>query len=102
MLGFILQLFLTTVFLTGKFGIITQVYAFIPFMNILFTYGIETSFFRFAQNTDKERLYNTLSISLIVSSTIFSALLLLGAGPVAAMLDLPGQGDLIMMAAGIL
>lgn len=102
MLGFILQLFLTSVFLTEKFGIITQVYAFIPFMNVLFTYGIETSYFRFAQNTEKERLYNTLSISLIVSSIILSSLLILGAAPVAAMLDLPGRADLIVMASGIL
>lgn len=102
MLGFILQLFLTSVFYAENFGVVTQVYAFIPFMNILFTYGIETSYFRFAQNTDRERLYNTLSISLIVSSSIFAILLMLGAGPVAAMLGLPGRGDLVMLAAGIL
>ncbi|RPD40134.1 lipopolysaccharide biosynthesis protein [Chitinophaga barathri] len=102
MLGFVLQLFLTSVFLTEQFGVVTQVYAFIPFMNVIFTYGIETSYFRFAQNTDKTRLFNTLSISLIVSSCIFTALLMLGSGTVAQMLNLPGRGDLIMLAAGIL
>lgn len=102
MLGFILQLFLTSVFYAENFGVITQVYAFIPFMNIIFTYGIETSYFRFAQNTDKEQLYNTLSISLIASSTVFTALLLLAAGPMAAFLGLPGRSDLVMLAAGIL
>ena len=102
MLGFILQLFLTSVFLTGKFGVTTQVYAFISFMNVVFTYGIETSYFRFAQTTDKARLFNTLSISLIVSSIILTALLILGSAQVADMLGIPGEGDLITLAAGIL
>ncbi len=102
MLGFVLQLFLTSIFVTEKFGVMTQVYAFISFMNVLFTYGLETSYFRFAQNTDKERLFNTLSISLIVSTTLFALLLIAGSGPLAAMLDLHGQTDLVVLAAGIL
>ena len=53
----------------------SQVYALIPFLNILFTYGIETSFFRFAQTHDRQQLYNTLNVSVLVTSIIFTVLM---------------------------
>lgn len=55
----------------------TQIYAVIPFLNILFTYGLETSYFRFAQTHDRQKLYNTLNVSIIVSTVLFTAVLLL-------------------------
>lgn len=50
----------------------TQIYAVIPFLNILFTYGLETSFFRFAQTHNKEKLYNTLNVSILVTTVLFT------------------------------
>ncbi|MBL7697992.1 MAG: polysaccharide biosynthesis C-terminal domain-containing protein [Chitinophagaceae bacterium] len=67
---------------------LTQVYAVIPFLNIVFTYGLETSFFRFAQVKDKKILYNTLSISLIVSTIAFTILLFIFKSPLTDFLDL--------------
>ena len=61
----------------------TQIYAVIPFLNILFTYGLETSYFRFAQNHDRQKLYNTLNVSIIVSTILLTALLLLVRAPIA-------------------
>ncbi len=54
---------------------VTQLYAAIPFLNILFTYGLETAYFRFSQEKDKDKLYNTLSISLIASTLLLSSIL---------------------------
>lgn len=54
---------------------LTQVYAIIPFLNILFSYGMETAYFRFSQTEDRQKLYSTLSIS-IFGTTIFFTLLL--------------------------
>lgn len=56
---------------------LTQIYALIPFLNILFTYGLETAYFRFAQTDNKEKLYNTLTLSLFTSTLLFTLLLLL-------------------------
>lgn len=53
----------------------TQIYAVIPFLNILFTYGLETSYFRFAQNEDRKNLFNTLNISLLTSTVLLTILL---------------------------
>ncbi|MEO6490563.1 MAG: oligosaccharide flippase family protein, partial [Ferruginibacter sp.] len=57
----------------GKMGII---YSAIPIFNILFTYGFETAYFRFASKSEnKNTIYSTASLSLIFS-TIFLTILL--------------------------
>jgi O-antigen/teichoic acid export membrane protein len=67
---------------------LVQVYTLVPFLNILFAYGMETAYFRFSQNTDRERLYNTLSISLLTSTILFSGLLWIFKMPLIAATDL--------------
>lgn len=100
-LGFILQLFLTALMPADEYGIVGQLYAFIPFLNIIFTYGLETSFFRFAQNTDQSKLYNTLCVSMLVSTTVFTGILLAGAGQIASALGIHRHENLILLTAGI-
>src|SRR5829696_1805991 len=51
---------------------LTQVYAIIPFLNVLFTYGMETAYFRFSQEEDRKKLYSTLSLSIFFSTILFS------------------------------
>jgi O-antigen/teichoic acid export membrane protein len=75
-LGYLLSIFLYRWYGPVSTADITQVYALIPFLNILFTYGLETAYFRFALTADAKRLYNTLSWSLLASTFILSALLL--------------------------
>lgn len=77
-LGYLMNLSLPLIFAQpSTTADLTQIYAIIPFLNVLFTYGLETAYFRFSQDTDKKKLYNTLSVSLIGSSIFFTGLLLL-------------------------
>ena len=47
----------------------TLVYSAIPIFNVLFTYGLETAFFRFSSKEDNERdVYNTTATSIIIST----------------------------------
>ena len=61
----------------GASSYFTQVYAVIPFLTIIFTYGLETSYFRFAQTHDRRKLYNTLNVSIIISTVLFTLILFL-------------------------
>jgi O-antigen/teichoic acid export membrane protein len=75
-LGYLMNLSLPLIFSQpSKTADLTQVYAIIPFLNVLFTYGLETAYFRFSQDQDQKKLYNTLSISLIGSTILFTSLL---------------------------
>jgi len=57
----------------GKIGLI---YSAIPILNIIFTYGFETAYFRFAAKDEyKKDLYSTASLSLFFSTLIFTLLL---------------------------
>ncbi len=57
----------------GKMGII---YSAIPIFNIIFTYGFETAYFRFASRPEyKNTIYSTASISLFFSTLFFTILL---------------------------
>jgi O-antigen/teichoic acid export membrane protein len=75
-LGYLMNLSLPLIFAQpATTAELTQVYAIIPFLNVLFTYGLETAYFRFSQDTDRKKLYDTLSISLIISTIVFTGLL---------------------------
>lgn len=56
---------------------LTQIYAIIPFLNVLFTYGLETAYFRFSKEENPKELYNTLSVSLFGSTFLLTAIILL-------------------------
>lgn len=66
----------------------TQIYAVIPFLTVLFTYGLETSFFRFAQTHDRQKLFNTLNISIWITTILFSLILFLFKGPLTSFIEM--------------
>jgi O-antigen/teichoic acid export membrane protein len=87
-LGYLLSIFLFRWYGPTVTADITQVYALIPFLNILFTYGLETAYFRFAQKNDPQQLFNTLSISMISSTVLLSVVLLFFTGSLASFTSL--------------
>lgn len=86
-LGYALNILLFWWYEPSSTASITQVFAVIPFLNILFTYGLETSYFRFIQDHEKNKVYNTFLSSIIITTVVFSALLLWQAPAVARMID---------------
>ena len=60
----------------AHYGQIGLIYSAIPILNIVFTYGFETAYFRFASKEEfKNDIYNTAAISLFFSTIFFSVLL---------------------------
>ncbi len=75
----------------------TEFYAYISFINILFTYGMETAFFHFSSKADnKNVVYSTALISLI-ASTIGLLVVFLGfSGSIAAFIKEPDHQNYII------
>lgn len=92
-LGYVLSIFLFRWYGPTITADITQVYALIPFLNILFTYGLETAYFRFAQKADQQKLFNTLSISIMASTILLSVILLFFTDKLAAATSLDTHPD---------
>lgn len=72
-------------------------FSYISFMNIIFTYGMETAFFNFVRKSDdKDRVYSTALISLLVSTIGLSILLILFSGPLANLIKQSGHSDFVI------
>jgi O-antigen/teichoic acid export membrane protein len=70
---------------------------------IVLTYGMETGFFRFAQNKENyEKVYSTSLISLFATSTLFLILVYIFIGPVSFVLNYPDHHDFVLMTAAIM
>ncbi|MFN3940975.1 MAG: lipopolysaccharide biosynthesis protein, partial [Chitinophagales bacterium] len=79
------------------FGVNTEIYAYISFCNIVFTYGMETAFFNFASKTeDKNLVYSTALISLLSSTGAFTLVLLLFSGTLADLTDYSNHVNFIV------
>ena len=78
-LNYLLVPLYTHLFLTNEYGIVTELYAYVSILLILLTYGMETGFFRFCQNTDYKRttVYSTSFSSLLLTSIIFILILVI-------------------------
>lgn len=88
LLNFLLMTpFYTRVFAKGEFGVVTELYAYSSLLIVLLTYGMETTFFRYSEKSgNKERVFSTTFISLLISSLIFIFLVLVFANPIAEMI----------------
>ncbi|WP_426058208.1 polysaccharide biosynthesis C-terminal domain-containing protein [Hymenobacter sp. B1770] len=81
----------TGYFAAAEYGIVTALYAYVSFLNVVFTYGMETTFFRFANQAgvDRQELYGRVMSLLLVSSVGLTAVLVLLAEPLLGLLDIP-------------
>ena len=76
-LNYLVTPYLTNVLLSEDYGKMSLVYSVLPFLNVLFTYGLETAFFRFSNKEEnKATIYNTTATSIIISTFLLGAVLL--------------------------
>ncbi len=100
-----LMIIVYTEYLTKEaMGSFTSIYALIGFMNIVFTYGMETTFFRYStgKNLDPKRVYNSTQSLLLTSTVVLGSGLFLLAPWLAEWLEYPGQSYLFRWTALIL
>ncbi|XWN34773.1 MAG: oligosaccharide flippase family protein [Roseivirga sp.] len=100
MLNYLLVPFHTSLFSPADYGVITELYAYAALLQVIYTYGMETTYFRFAAQ-GKEAFHTAVSV-LLTSSLVFSGLLLLWATPIATALSYPGSERYLYYLAAIL
>lgn len=72
---------------TQDYGVVSELYAYVSFLMIILTYGMETAFFRFSQDYDKSKVYNTALFSLVTSTTLFLIITFSSLSPIASAMD---------------
>jgi len=105
-LNFLLLPFYTNVLLPGDYGIVSYLFSIIAFVNVLYSYGMESSYFKYSSTLEigtKKQNFGTPFTALLVSSVTFSAIIALAAGPIAGALNIASNvGSLVTIAAGVL
>jgi O-antigen/teichoic acid export membrane protein len=81
---------LTYNFLPQEFAINSVLFTYISFLNVVFSYGMETAFFNFYnRREDKAQVLNTALVSLVISSLSLGLLLYLLAPSLTHLLSTP-------------
>ncbi len=92
----------------ADYGIISELYSWVTFLNVVFMYGMETAFFRFVQSDsgrradDTRRVFGTAFTSLLLTTALGVGLLIGGSEAIAGFLQLPGQGRYVVWFAAII
>lgn len=72
MLSFLLVPLYTEVFSTEKYGVVIFVFSYLIFFNVILSYGMETTVFRYYNKLkDKSKVISTATISMLGSSLVF-------------------------------
>ena len=94
----ILTPFFTRIFQLGEYGIVTELYAYIVFLMVILTYGMETGFFRYAEKyKDSNEVFTTTLVSLFTTSLLFIVAVWIFSTDIAKILDYSEHREYIIM-----
>ena len=71
LLNYLLTPFYVRVFVSGEYGQISELYAWIALLLAILTFGMETTFFRFSQKEDSGKVFNNAETIVLLITTIF-------------------------------
>jgi len=103
-LNFLLVYLHTDVFAPDEYGVITKLFAYVAVINVVFSFGMETAYFRFATKpgADEKKIFNITQTVVVCVSIVFSAIFVVFADPIATALDLAGKSDFVIWLALIM
>ncbi len=105
-LNFLLVPFYTNVLAPGEYGIVAYVYSLIAFINVIYSHGMETAYFKYSSTLEigtTKQNFSTPFISLFGTSIFFSFLIFILSSLMVKIIAIPAQYDsIILFTAGIL
>jgi O-antigen/teichoic acid export membrane protein len=93
-LNFILVPFYTNVFPPAEYGIVTLVFAYIAILNIFFTLGFESGYFKFASTLeigDSKENFSLPFFTILINSIVLSSVIYIFSDNLASLIDLQGR-----------
>lgn len=106
LLNFALVPLYANILTTSEFGIVANVYSYIGFIVIFYSFGMESSYFRYASSneigTEKDN-FSTPFVAVVSASGLFSLLMLAFANPLTSVFQIETHlSKIIIYTAGIL
>jgi O-antigen/teichoic acid export membrane protein len=100
-ISYLLTPYLTLKLTDAAYGEQAIVYAFIPFLNVIVTHGMETAYFRFGSKENEEKIYHTSSFSMIIVTALIVSCLLIWGAPIASLLQISLHPEYIKLVAWV-
>lgn len=96
-LNFLLVPLYTYNFAPDQYGIVTELYAYVAFLLVLLTYGMETTFFRFMQKYKNDpSVYSTSVWSIAATTAVFLSLVIGFHSQIGQKMGYPDAGQYII------
>jgi O-antigen/teichoic acid export membrane protein len=98
-LTFLLVPFYTNVLPPSDYGIIAYVFSLIAFINVIYSYGMESAFFRYASSLEigtQKQNFSTPFYSLLISSLFLSAVISFFAKSFVGLANFPEKNSIII------
>lgn len=96
-LGYLLVPLYTRVFTQTEYGIVNVFYSYTALLLVILTYGMETAFFRYAEKEgDKNRVFGTGFLSLVISTSGFLLLALVFSDTIAKWIQYPDHPNYVI------
>ncbi len=104
-LNFLLVPFYTHVFSTSDNGVMAIVYVYIAFFNIIYLYGMDSAYLKFASVKDEKNpgsVFSTSFLFVVITSSILSLIILMFSKDFAVMIDLQPRFSKLIIYSGII
>ena len=103
LLNYLLVPLYTYVFINpADYGVVSELYAWVAFLIVILTFGMETAFFKFIQNEgDQKNVFSTAFSALLSLNSVFFLIILLFYQDIASLLLYEGHGEYILMLGAI-
>jgi len=97
-LNFLLVYLHTSVFGALAYGIFTLLFAWVAVFNVIFSFGMETTYFRFANKpgANEKQVFNVTQTVVVAISGFFSILFLFNLDNIVTALDIGGQRHVVI------
>jgi O-antigen/teichoic acid export membrane protein len=97
LLSYLLTPLYTYNFSAKEYGVSSSAYAYVSFLLVLLTYGMETALFRFSQTeSNKQNVYTTTLISLFTSSSLFILIACIFSNSIAELVKFKGHPEYVV------
>ena len=94
-INYLLTPLLTGIYSSEQYGDISILFAYASFLNIIFTYGMETAYFRFNNLYKESDVYNTGLCTLILTTILFTVMLMMPVPAVASFMKLGNHPEFV-------
>lgn len=100
-INYLLTPLLTGIYNSERYGDISILFAYAAFLNIIFTFGMETAYFRFSKDRPEDPVFQTGQTLLLCTTALLGALFLLPTPQIAELMKLQEHPEYIHWVLGI-